>query len=147
MVVLSSHVFVPIVSGLEVACPNTNCSHIMLNNFEEQAITRASTTGINGVIFDRPHLKALHLCIPVRNIISYMAVNGISAFPVCFINPQLCGRSCPYKGHNRDALEKQPKTDRPANQITIRGEVQRKSPICPASRHYWIHWTRPLTTM
>ena len=68
-------------------------------------MSRAATDGIAGVVLDHDHLKALHLLLPIRNIMSYMYGYGLQVFPICFLFLTCCGKTCKYKRHTPKDLQ------------------------------------------
>ena len=73
----------------------------LLSNTEHQHILRACERGVNGVRFEKGHLKLLHLCIPLRNVVSFMTLHMATKSPVCFLQKQ----SCPCVRHEAADLD------------------------------------------
>ena len=73
----------------------------MLSNKEATAISEAVSDGVAGVKFDHDLLKAIHLVLPLRDCMSFMHREGISKFPVCFL--QDC-TDCPVAKHTPEAF-------------------------------------------
>ena len=77
----------------------------MLSDTERQSISRASRGGVDGVAFEHDHLKALHLLVPLRNVITYVTYCEANAFPVCFLANPLAGKKCACVRHGKEKLE------------------------------------------